>query len=136
VIYSLFTSIKRIRSYSLSHILCYKTAVVCAELRPNAVAFVDSFDLSDFVINSPFGRYDGDVYSHYFDKVTRARKYILLTSPLHVIVAMLCYCGVRTPPPLSLSLIYSHFLFYIADAIGIPFYFESVIKPLLTRKIH
>lgn len=31
-------------------------------IRPNAVALVDAFDYSDFVLKSALGRYDGDVY--------------------------------------------------------------------------
>jgi len=38
-------------------------------IRKNAVALVDSFGWSDYVINSPFGRYDGDIYSHYMRAV-------------------------------------------------------------------
>ena len=42
---------------------------LCREIRKDAVPLVDSFNLPDFLINSPFGRYDGDVYTHYFNKV-------------------------------------------------------------------
>ena len=31
--------------------------------------FSDAFNLPDFLLNSPFGRYDGDVYTHYFAHV-------------------------------------------------------------------
>ena len=37
-----------------------------------SVPVVDSFALSDHIINSPLGRYDGDVYQAYFDQVRRA----------------------------------------------------------------
>lgn len=39
-----------------------------------AVPVVDAFALSDHVVNSPLGRYDGDVYTAYFNHVS--------TSPL------------------------------------------------------
>ena len=44
---------------------------LCAEVRAFAIPLIDSFSLSDFVINSPFGRYDGDVYRAYFDMIRR-----------------------------------------------------------------
>jgi acyl-CoA oxidase len=45
---------------------------MCRDVRKDAIGLVDSFNLPDFVMNSPFGRYDGDVYTHYFAQV-RAR---------------------------------------------------------------
>ncbi|XP_041789768.1 peroxisomal acyl-coenzyme A oxidase 1 isoform X1 [Chelmon rostratus] len=38
-----------------------------SQLRPNAVALVDSFDLHDKKLNSVLGRYDGNVYEHMFE---------------------------------------------------------------------
>lgn len=43
--------------------------VLCHKLRTEASGLIDAFNLPDFVLNSPFGRYDGDIYTHYFDKV-------------------------------------------------------------------
>ncbi|XP_029706113.1 peroxisomal acyl-coenzyme A oxidase 1 isoform X2 [Takifugu rubripes] len=37
------------------------------QLRPNAVALVDAFDLNDKRLNSVLGRYDGNVYEHLFE---------------------------------------------------------------------
>ncbi|TNM86146.1 hypothetical protein fugu_008417 [Takifugu bimaculatus] len=37
------------------------------QLRPNAVALVDAFDLNDKKLNSVLGRYDGNVYEHLFE---------------------------------------------------------------------
>jgi acyl-CoA oxidase len=45
---------------------------LCQTLRKDAVPLVDAFNLSDFVINSPLGRYDGNVYEHYFRQVNQA----------------------------------------------------------------
>ncbi len=45
---------------------------LCKKVRKDAVPLVDSFNLSDYVINSPLGRYDGNVYEHYFDMVNRS----------------------------------------------------------------
>jgi hypothetical protein len=36
------------------------------------VPLVDAFALSDHIINSPLGRYDGQIYEAYFDQVRRA----------------------------------------------------------------
>ncbi|XP_051240041.1 peroxisomal acyl-coenzyme A oxidase 1 isoform X3 [Dicentrarchus labrax] len=43
-----------------------------AQLRPNAVALVDSFDLHDKKLNSVLGRYDGNVYDHMFEWARRS----------------------------------------------------------------
>ncbi|KAJ2783856.1 fatty-acyl coenzyme A oxidase [Coemansia javaensis] len=45
-------------------------STACAELRPDAVPLTDAFGYSDYVINSPLGRYDGNVYEKYFELVT------------------------------------------------------------------
>lgn len=84
---------------------------LCAEVRTYAISLVDSFCYSDHIINSPFGRYDGDgelatlltfqadtdsarfaVYRSYFDQVRAANPH----PPVHP-------------------------------------YFERIIKPLITR---
>lgn len=45
---------------------------LCRQVRDQAVLLVDSFNYTDYVINSPLGRYDGDVYERYYDQVKRA----------------------------------------------------------------
>ncbi|PLW23755.1 hypothetical protein PCASD_01994 [Puccinia coronata f. sp. avenae] len=45
---------------------------LCAEVRSYAVSLIDSFRYSDHIINSPFGRYDGNIYSAYFNAVRAA----------------------------------------------------------------
>ncbi|KAK9686324.1 fatty-acyl coenzyme A oxidase, variant 2 [Basidiobolus ranarum] len=42
---------------------------LCSAIRKDAIPLVDAFNLSDFVINSPLGRYDGNVYESYFNVV-------------------------------------------------------------------
>lgn len=42
---------------------------LCASTRTQAAGLTDAFNLSDFIIGSPMGRWDGDVYSHYFEAV-------------------------------------------------------------------
>ncbi|XP_023268555.1 peroxisomal acyl-coenzyme A oxidase 1 isoform X2 [Seriola lalandi dorsalis] len=43
-----------------------------SQLRPNAVALVDAFDVHDKKLNSVLGRYDGNVYEHLFDWARRS----------------------------------------------------------------
>jgi acyl-CoA oxidase len=49
-----------------------KTNSLCASVREQAIPLVDSFNLSDYMVNSPLGRADGNVYEHYFDQVKRS----------------------------------------------------------------
>lgn len=42
---------------------------MCHQLRRDAVPLVDAFNYPDFLLNSPLGRYDGDIYTHYFARV-------------------------------------------------------------------
>ncbi|KAG0167918.1 fatty-acyl coenzyme A oxidase [Apophysomyces sp. BC1034] len=49
-----------------------KTNALCKSVRDQAIPLVDSFNLSDYIINSPLGRADGNVYEHYFDQVKRS----------------------------------------------------------------
>ena len=43
-----------------------KLLALLAALRVNAVALVDAFDNSDFVLDSALGRNDGQVYEHLY----------------------------------------------------------------------
>lgn len=49
-----------------------KTNELCASVRDQAIPLVDAFNLSDYMVNSPLGRADGNVYVHYFDQVKRS----------------------------------------------------------------
>ncbi|CEP07412.1 hypothetical protein [Parasitella parasitica] len=49
-----------------------KTNELCAAVRDQAIPLVDSFNLSDYMVNSPLGRADGNVYVHYFDQVKQS----------------------------------------------------------------
>lgn len=42
---------------------------LCAEVRKNVVAYTDSFQMPDLVLNSALGQYDGNVYENYFSTV-------------------------------------------------------------------
>lgn len=45
---------------------------LCAEVRTFAISLVDSFALSDHIINSPLGKWDGSIYESYFAQVREA----------------------------------------------------------------
>ncbi|KAI8636766.1 acyl-CoA dehydrogenase/oxidase C-terminal [Parasitella parasitica] len=49
-----------------------KTNELCGIVRDQAIPLVDSFNLSDYIVNSPLGRADGNVYVHYFDQIKRS----------------------------------------------------------------
>jgi hypothetical protein len=53
-------------------------------LRPDAVALVDSFGLSDYLLNSALGKYDGDVYNDLLRraKVGGPKRFLAMTSCL------------------------------------------------------
>ncbi|KAI8379209.1 acyl-CoA dehydrogenase/oxidase C-terminal [Radiomyces spectabilis] len=48
------------------------TNQLCKSVRDQAIPLVDSFNLTDYMINSPLGRADGNVYVHYFEQVQRS----------------------------------------------------------------
>jgi len=43
-----------------------------ARIRPQLVPLTDAFGLTDYVINSPLGCYDGDVYRRMFERVQQS----------------------------------------------------------------
>ncbi|KAF9138338.1 fatty-acyl coenzyme A oxidase [Mortierella sp. GBA39] len=45
--------------------------VFCREVREEYIPLIDAFNYSDYMINSPLGVYDGNVYEKYFDQVKR-----------------------------------------------------------------
>jgi len=44
----------------------------CRQLRDDAVALVDALNFPDFVLKSPLGCHDGDIYNKYFKMVNEA----------------------------------------------------------------
>ncbi|XP_060516308.1 probable peroxisomal acyl-coenzyme A oxidase 1 [Cylas formicarius] len=62
-------SLLRFTDISSSHVEILQSWLeeLLAALRPNAVGLVDSFDISDQVLSSALGAYDGDVYKRLFD---------------------------------------------------------------------
>jgi len=45
--------------------------LLCATVRPDAVALCDGFDLDDFTLNSCIGRHDGEAYKALFAAAQR-----------------------------------------------------------------
>ena len=45
---------------------------LCKEIRKDAIPLTDAFNYTDFMINSPLGRYNGDIYESYFNMVQTA----------------------------------------------------------------
>ena len=43
---------------------------LCTQIKPNAIALVDTFSPPDFVLNSSLGAADGRIYEHIFDALT------------------------------------------------------------------
>ena len=44
---------------------------LCSDIRTCVIPIVDSFEFTDFALNSPFGRYDGNIYREYFAMIQR-----------------------------------------------------------------
>ena len=49
-----------------AHLVRMKILHLLREIRPNAVAIVDSFDINDKYLSSALGAYDGDVYNRLY----------------------------------------------------------------------
>ncbi|KND02281.1 acyl-CoA oxidase [Spizellomyces punctatus DAOM BR117] len=47
---------------------------LCKDVRNDAISLTDSFNYSDFMLNSPLGRADGTAYEAYFGMVQKAHK--------------------------------------------------------------
>ncbi|KAJ1918908.1 fatty-acyl coenzyme A oxidase [Tieghemiomyces parasiticus] len=44
-------------------------STLLTQVRQDAVSLVDAFNYSDYIVNSPLGRYDGNIYEAYFNLV-------------------------------------------------------------------
>lgn len=42
---------------------------LCRDIRPNVIAYTDSFQYSDMLVNSSIGKYDGNFYENYYSLV-------------------------------------------------------------------
>ena len=51
-----------------THFLSKSIKLLLQQIRPEAISLVDSFDFSDFFLNSSLGRYDGRVYEDLFER--------------------------------------------------------------------
>ncbi|KAF9168696.1 acyl-Coenzyme A oxidase [Actinomortierella ambigua] len=46
----------------------------CKDLRKDAVPLIDAWNIPDFILKAPIGKYDGNIYPAYFSTVTAAQK--------------------------------------------------------------
>ncbi len=51
-----------------------QVSTLCKIVRKDAIPLTDSFNFSDFIINSPLGKYDGNIYESYFNLVSSAHE--------------------------------------------------------------
>ena len=42
---------------------------ICRDIRPDVIALTDSFQFSDFIINSAIGKHDGNIYENYYGTI-------------------------------------------------------------------
>ena len=54
---------------------------ICTEIRPDAITYTDSFQFSDFVLNSAIGKYDGNIYENYFGTVKTLNPHSVTKAP-------------------------------------------------------
>jgi len=47
--------------------------ILCKEVRQVSASLVDAFNVPDFILNSPLGRKDGDIYQKYWEAVKSSR---------------------------------------------------------------
>jgi acyl-CoA oxidase len=63
----------------VTHLIEWQTRLL-AELRPNAVGLVDSFDYRDEILGSALGAYDGQVYERLLESAMQSP---LNAKPVH-----------------------------------------------------
>jgi len=66
-----------------SRLVSLQVRQLCAEIREVAVPLVDSFNFPDFVLRSPLGRKDGNIYKSYLEKVQTAPENQTQVTPYH-----------------------------------------------------
>jgi len=69
-----------------SRLISLQVRQLCAEIREVAVPLVDSFNFPDFVLRSPLGRKDGNIYKAYIEKVKSAPENQTQITPYHEIL--------------------------------------------------
>jgi len=85
ILFALYTIQERVGTFALQHgvlspkqfdLIRQEVFEYCKLVRADCVPLVDAFNFSDFVVGSPMGRFDGDIYRHYFHTVTHARMFL------------------------------------------------------------
>ena len=65
----IFLTFNVLDSDTVSYLSSEYIQKLCADLRPHVIPLTDAFNLSDMIINSSLGNYDGNVYENYFKTV-------------------------------------------------------------------
>ena len=58
--YYLPEQVKRINDFIL---------ILFSKIRSQAIPLVDSFNLTDYLVNTPLGSFSGDIYNGFFEKI-------------------------------------------------------------------
>ena len=77
------------------------------QLRPETIALVDAFDISDTVLNSALGSYDGKVYEQLFESARTSAMNVdhkVKVCLIHVDCAMCLMFVLTLPPPQPIRL--------------------------------
>eukprot|EP00160_Parvularia_atlantis_P017138 Unigene5768_Nuclearia_a/m.17629 Unigene5768_Nuclearia_a/g.17629 ORF Unigene5768_Nuclearia_a/g.17629 Unigene5768_Nuclearia_a/m.17629 type:complete len:704 (-) Unigene5768_Nuclearia_a:44-2155(-) len=81
LLYALYTIQERLGTFALQYtvlspaqfdLVRQEVFEMCKLVRNDCVPLTDAFNYTDFVVGSPLGRFDGDIYRHYFHTVTHA----------------------------------------------------------------
>ncbi|KAF9360291.1 acyl-Coenzyme A oxidase [Mortierella sp. NVP85] len=80
----------------------------CEDLRKDAVPLVDAWNIPDYVLKAPIGKYDGNIYPAYFATVNAAQKSFDPPAYWHKYVAPMVGRKDTSSVPIPLSLIVNH----------------------------
>lgn len=65
----IFLTYSVVSSDTIAYLSSEHIANLCKDIRPHVIPLTDSFQLSDMLINSSLGNYDGNIYENYFNIV-------------------------------------------------------------------
>ncbi|KAK7679108.1 fatty-acyl coenzyme A oxidase [Cerrena zonata] len=62
----IFLTYKVVSTETISYLSAEHIPTLCTDLRPHVIPLTDAFQLSDMMINSSLGSYDGNIYENYY----------------------------------------------------------------------
>lgn len=68
----IFLTYSVVSTETISYLTAEHIPTLCKEIRPHVIPLTDSFQMSDMMINSSLGAYDGNIYENYFKIVKDA----------------------------------------------------------------